>query len=365
VRPNREVRLRVLVATIVHTPADARIYHRQIRALRQAGHQITFMAPFTSYNVRVPDDVTGLDVPRASGTNRLRANLTAGRLLRQQAPQHDITLIHDPELLLAASNTSQKFVWDVHEDTAAAVSMKSWIPKPLSSMSRFGTQKLEQWAENHLHIILAEDGYRSRFRLEHPVVPNTTSVPRSVELSGDKFVIYLGSITRARGAFELVEMGKALRRDGVTVRLVGNAESDLVDVLSEAHAQGFIDWHGFIPNDSAVTMLNGALAGISPLHDEDNYRRSRPTKVIEYMAHGVAVISTPNPPAVQLISQFECGKVVPYKDSRALVDAVLELRDDSAKRQLFADNGHHAALTNFNWDRDQVGFVQQLEDWAH
>ncbi len=356
--------MRVLVATIVHTPADARIYHRQIRALRQAGHHVTFMAPFTSYNVPIPEEVTGLDVPRALGTNRLRANLTAGRLLRQQAPQHDVTLIHDPELLLSASNTSGNFVWDVHEDTAAAVSMKSWIPTPLSSVSRFGTQKLEQWAEDHLHIILAEDGYRSRFRFEHPVVPNTTSVPRSVEPSGDTFVIYLGSITRARGALELVEMGKVLHRHGVTVRLVGNAESELVDMLHEAHAKGFIYWHGFIPNDSAVAMLNGALAGISPLHDEDNYRRSRPTKVIEYMAHGIAVISTPNPPAVELINQFECGKVVPYKDSPSLVNAVFELRDDSAQRQLFADNGHRAALTNFNWDRDQVGFVQQLEHWA-
>ena len=32
--------MRVIVATIVHDPEDARIFHRQIGALLAAGHQI-------------------------------------------------------------------------------------------------------------------------------------------------------------------------------------------------------------------------------------------------------------------------------------------------------------------------------------
>ena len=37
--------MRVVVCTIVHHPADARIYHRQIRALLDAGHEVTYIAP--------------------------------------------------------------------------------------------------------------------------------------------------------------------------------------------------------------------------------------------------------------------------------------------------------------------------------
>ncbi len=37
--------MRVVVCTIVHHPADARICHRQIRALLDAGHQVTYIAP--------------------------------------------------------------------------------------------------------------------------------------------------------------------------------------------------------------------------------------------------------------------------------------------------------------------------------
>ena len=37
--------MRVVVCTIVHHPADARIYHRQIRALLDAGHEVRYIAP--------------------------------------------------------------------------------------------------------------------------------------------------------------------------------------------------------------------------------------------------------------------------------------------------------------------------------
>ena len=37
--------MRVVVCTVVHHPADARIFYRQIQALLDAGHQVTYIAP--------------------------------------------------------------------------------------------------------------------------------------------------------------------------------------------------------------------------------------------------------------------------------------------------------------------------------
>jgi hypothetical protein len=37
--------MRVVMCTIVHHPADARIYHRQIRALLDAGHEVRLHRP--------------------------------------------------------------------------------------------------------------------------------------------------------------------------------------------------------------------------------------------------------------------------------------------------------------------------------
>ena len=42
-----------------------------------------------------------------------------------------------------------------------------------------------------------------------------------------------------------------------------------------------------MPNADALRLVEGSLAGLSLLQDEENFRHSMPTKVAEYMARGV------------------------------------------------------------------------------
>src|SRR5690606_27062165 len=67
-----EVPMHALVATVVHHPEDARILHRQIRALLDAGHSVTYLAPFRERGVTPWPELTAVDVPRAAGRRRLR-----------------------------------------------------------------------------------------------------------------------------------------------------------------------------------------------------------------------------------------------------------------------------------------------------
>ena len=123
--------MHALVATIVHHPEDARILHRQIRALVDAGHTVTYVAPFRECGVIPWDQVRAVDVPRASGRDRMSAIQAARAVLAKLAPQADLLLFHDPELLLALPARRPVTVWDVHEDTPAALLTKPWIPQPL------------------------------------------------------------------------------------------------------------------------------------------------------------------------------------------------------------------------------------------
>src|SRR4051812_2383825 len=92
--------LRILVITVVHDPDDARIRYRQLSALLDVGATVTYAAPFTAYRRTPPDGVTAIDLPRALGRHRLTAIRAARRLLHREGPNHDVALLHDPELLL-------------------------------------------------------------------------------------------------------------------------------------------------------------------------------------------------------------------------------------------------------------------------
>ncbi len=358
--------MRVFVCTVVHHPEDARILHRQIRALLDAGHAVTYVAPFTACNVSPWPDVVPIDVPRAAGRRRLHAIRAARRVLASRAKEADVILVHDPELLPAIPRRLRsRTVWDVHEDTAAALGAKGWLPAPLKAPLRLAVRLVERRAERRLKLLLAEEGYRKRFRHDHPVVPNTTHVPDAPAAPpGDDRVIYVGQLSLARGAEDLISLGRMLVADGITLDLIGAADADVRPLLRDAQREGILRWYGFVPNDRALRMAEGALAGLALLHDSPNYRHSMPTKVVEYMARGLPVVTTPNPIAAEIITEAACGLVVPFQDPQATAAAVRRLRDDTPLRLEMGKRGHEAARARYHWPEQARLFVAHLEEWS-
>jgi glycosyltransferase involved in cell wall biosynthesis len=145
------------------------------------------------------------------------------------------------------------------------------------------------------------------------------------------------------------------------VHLIGPADAR-ARALIEASAD--VRWHGFLPNDEAMRFTDGALAGLSLLQDEPNFRHSLPTKVVEYMARGVPVVTTPLPAAADLATRYDCGFVAPFRDPGAAADAVLQLAADPGLRLAMGLRGHAAARESLGWPADAKEFVAQLEAWA-
>jgi glycosyltransferase involved in cell wall biosynthesis len=215
-----------------------------------------------------------------------------------------------------------------------------------------------------VHVILAEEGYRDRFGFAPVVVPNTVRVPDTVEPPGDNRVVYLGHVTLARGAADLVFVARQLAestRGAVRMLVVGDADREACRLLQPAVAAGYLDWPGFVPSDQALPMLTGALAGLSLLHDEPNYRNSMPTKVVEYMAYGLPVITTPLPLARDLVLRSGAGVVVPFEDPAAAVVEILKLRVDPRKRAEMSELGHRVATAEFDWRHVSRVFVDEID----
>ena len=387
--------MHVVVCTVVHHPADARIFYREIQALLGAGHDVTYIAPHGESEAARRDPVPGpavpapgtaggsgngsggtagarprgsltpVTIPRAAGRRRLGALRAARAALAERAAGADLLLVHDPELLLVLPPRGKRppTVWDVHEDTAAALTTKAWLPAWLRPAAAGGVVGAERLAERKLHLILAEHGYNDRFAGTHPVVPNTTNVPAAAAPpSGPKRVVYVGWLSPDRGSAEMTELGRLLRPRGIAVHLIGQA-----DAAARGHIEAAGDavtWHGFVPNAEAMRLVDGALAGLSLLQDEANFRHSMPTKVAEYMARGVPVIATPLPLAVRLVEAAEGGFVVPFNDPRAAAEAVLKLDADPDLRVKTGLRGHDYALANLAWPPHAAAFVARLEAWA-
>ena len=160
---------------------------------------------------------------------------------------------------------------------------------------------------------------------------------------GDR-VSYLGSVTMSRGCETMIEVGRQLRcqtNGGVRLEVIGEAaDAEARVALQKAAEAGDVCWLGFVPSGEALARVSGSLAGLCLLRDLPNYRFSLPTKIMEYCALGVPVITTPLPLAADL------------------------LRSEPQLRWKMGANGHKVALQDYDWNRRSVDFVRIMNATA-
>ena len=348
--------MRVVVATVVHHPLDARIFYRQIGAMLDAGHQVVYLAPFENDSEPVRAGLRCRRLPRSIGRSRLGPLRIAAQLLAEETTSADLAVIHDPELTLLDRHIDCPVVWDVHEDLAAQVADKDWIPGFLQAPARLGARLLERRAGGRFELMLAEVGYESRFD-RGTVVRNTPVVPENVAESVDQRIVYVGRVSLGRGletmlhAMDLVDSNHTLHLYGP----VDAAAEHLLEGLSPA-----VVVHGFVDSPVALRAIEGATVGLSLLRDLPNYRGSLPTKVLEYLAHGVPVITTPLPETRDFVLESGGGIVVPFDDPGAVAEAVARMASGSFRREC-AENGRRVIRDKYNWAGDAARMVTFLE----
>jgi glycosyltransferase involved in cell wall biosynthesis len=362
--------LRVLVATSVHTPLDARIHHRQIRALRAHGCEVTYAAPWSATGTsrtEVAEGVRTLDLPRSVGRRRLHALRAARRVVEVEGPRHDIVLLHDPELVLTVVGRLRRLppvVLDVHEDTATALVDRPWVPSPLRASVAALVRASERWAERHLHLLLAERSYQDRFVRPHPFVPNVPPpAPSEPPPPGGDRVVFVGRIAVSRGAREVLAVAAALHHR-LRFELMGAADADVRDELEAAVAAGHVTWAGFVPNDRALPRVEGAMAGLSLVHPQPNHAGSLQTKVLEYLSRRVPVVSTDLPVTGAFLREHRAGLTVPAGDVDAVVAALVRLAEDADERIAMGDRGYRLVTEELNWDVAGRRFVTTLRGIA-
>jgi len=157
--------MKVLVCTVVHNPTDARIFRREIGALLDSGASVSAIAPWSA---DTPGDsrVNRIAVPRAVGRRRFRSLRAARARVRDYGADQDVVIIHDPELLLALpwralTRSRTAVIWDVHEDLAAAILTKDYIPDVPAEVIGAGGSPGRTMGRTSLHLAARRKGLPS------------------------------------------------------------------------------------------------------------------------------------------------------------------------------------------------------------
>jgi glycosyltransferase involved in cell wall biosynthesis len=364
---------RVLHLTVVHKPDDPRIHERECRTLAEAGYQVMYMAPGAP---RTRDDAGVLlaPLPERGRSTRFLSSVDIIKALRELRP--DVLHVHDPELLTlfpAAKTLVPRLVYDMHEYVPEAVAGKPYIPRqvrPVASQTTAVAQK-SLAALGAGVVVVVEDqlkalGSTPELRLVLPNYPRVERFEGAEPVPGLAAdprlkLIYVGSLSRARGCSMMLDVMAQLAPDDAVLYLGGTFnEAALEREVRERLAGGLADrvkLLGRIPPAELPRYLTAADVVWVPSQPDRQYSHPTiPTKLLEGMAVGLPALVTDLPGRGTVVREEGCGLAVP-PGAEAHADGVRRLIAERAELPLMGARGREAVARRYSWEAAQGDLV--------
>jgi glycosyltransferase involved in cell wall biosynthesis len=214
------------------------------------------------------------------------------------------------------------------------------------------------------NVMTVSDSIASRYKSEYGIRPLTVRncSPKSESLlpyskaelginPGHLLLILQGTgINVDRGGEELIEAIN--KTENVSLLIVGSG--NIIDkLITSVTANGLSERVKFInkvPWTELIRYTKSADAGISLDKDTNiNHRYSLPNKLFDYISAGIPVIAGNLPEVGKLVSENNCGILIPSVTSEEICNAINSLRENSA---LLAELKRKAAIASksINWE---------------
>jgi hypothetical protein len=167
-------------------------------------------------------------------------------------------------------------------------------------------------------------------------------------------VLYAGTVGLAQGLDTLIDAARIAGPNVVEVLVAGGgAEAEALAARVAAEAIPNVRMLGVVPHEDIPGLYAGADAGVVLLRDRPVFAGALPTKILEAMAAGRAVILAARGEAAQLVADHRVGVVVPPEDPSALAAAFAELAADPKRLDELGAAGRRCAVERFG-RRDQA-----------
>jgi glycosyltransferase involved in cell wall biosynthesis len=368
--------MRICHVTSVHNWDDPRVYHKMCRSLAEFGHDVHLVA--ANKGSVTPDPTSRVQVHLVDSSNN-----RAGRMLwttravmnRARELKADIYHFHDPELLPGAAKFQHQVgapvIYDAHEDYRVHMMAKPWLPRPLHGIAGRAVGFFEDRIAFQLAgVVSATRHIARRFeRHSHSIVVH--NFPRIDEFGDLDFhterrvgsFVYLGDIVATRGIHQMISAVCAAGRQA-RLHLAGRGwwPSTLRDDCSKQPGWAQVVELGYLGRQDVAKTLSKAQAGLAILHPLENYVRSYPVKIFEYMAAALPVIASDFSTWREFLVPNRCGLLLDPFDTGAIAKAMTWIIEHPEEAAAMGKRGRATVLSGYTWQGEAMKLLQLYED---
>ncbi len=158
-------------------------------------------------------------------------------------------------------------------------------------------------------------------------------------------VVYLGTLIRARKLdFVIRAFAQVLEQlPASTLYFVGAGEDPEDEELLRTEAARLnidhaVFFTGMLPQNEAIAYVKNAGVCVSPFYPTPILNSTSPTKLIEYMALGKAVVANDHPEQRLVLEESQGGICVPWEEG-AFAAAIVEVLNNLEKAQKMGESG--------------------------
>jgi len=176
-------------------------------------------------------------------------------------------------------------------------------------------------------------------------------------------LLAVGRLVQKKGFHVLLDALALLAREGVRPRLLLVGDGEEREAL-ERQARGLglpeVEFLGMRTHDEVRRLVHTATAMVLPcIVGDDGNRDALPTVLLEALAAGLPVLSTPIAGVAEIVDEGNAGLLVPAGEAGPLAQGIARLLDDAALRAKLASAGRARAERCFDLARN----TGVLRDW--
>ncbi|MCA1625188.1 MAG: glycosyltransferase family 4 protein [Acidobacteria bacterium] len=181
---------------------------------------------------------------------------------------------------------------------------------------------------------------------------NKTEFAQKYNLPTDKFLVFcVGQFIDRKGRWIFLEAARKLLKDNKDMAFVWISNSrPSIEELEKANGYGLGENFIFLTGEQVgkehVDLFK--LLKMADVFALPSYLEGLPISIIEAMALGIPTISTNINAIPEAIKHLETGLLIEPDDSSALVNAILQLKNDNVLRDKLSKNGREFVLENFD-----------------